>query len=65
MNPRADMSVSLRELLSALEFSQAELSRRIGVTVVTVNLWCNDHTRVPQVVLMYLRLLIEVRRLGK
>jgi transcriptional regulator with XRE-family HTH domain len=56
--------MKLEQLLGSLGWSQAELGRRIDVHRNTVSKWFRDNNP-PKVVLLYLELLIELRRVGE
>lgn len=53
-------SIRLRQRLSDVGLSQAELARRMDVTERTVSLWTTGKGRVPGAVLAYLDLLAEI-----
>lgn len=54
----------LREILEELDWSGAELSRRIGKHQNTVTWWMTNPTKVPTHVLAYLELVVSVKRLA-
>lgn len=53
--------ISLLEALEELGWSQAKLARHIDVSNSTVNRW--TRSKMPKVVMMFLTLLIDIRRL--
>ena len=50
--------------LRELGWTQVELSKRLDVHVVTVNTWATGRIPVPKSVLLWLSLLVQVRRFG-
>lgn len=58
-------NVELQQVLSALKWSQAKLSRRIGVDKNTVGRWVSGKNKVPKVVIMYLELKYVLQDLAK
>ena len=59
------MREKLREQLAALDMTQAELGRMIGVGPVSVNRWATGKRPVPTWLWSYLRLVGEVRTLAR
>lgn len=55
--------VDLSGYLKELGWSQGELARRIKVKPNTVNRWVNKKTNCPEVVILYLRLLLDIHGL--
>ena len=51
----------LERYMNILGWSQAELSRRIGVSKTTVCSWNNERHEVPRVVLLYLGILCRLK----
>ena len=54
---------NLEELLDKLGITKADLSKSLEVRPNTITNWSKG--KVPKVVVIYLRLLIEVRQLGR
>jgi transcriptional regulator with XRE-family HTH domain len=49
--------------LGKLGWTQAEFSRRTGVTTVTVSRWMNGHSPFPKWVAEYLRVVVLAREI--
>ena len=57
-------NVEIGFLLDEIGWSHSEFARRINVNNNTVSRWVTGKSGVPQIVIMYLELVCEVRRLG-
>jgi transcriptional regulator with XRE-family HTH domain len=55
----------ITEKLKELEWSQAELGRRINVTPNSVTKWKSGTRKTPKVVLLYLDMMIKLREMSK
>lgn len=56
--------MKLEQLLKELGWSQAELGRRIGVHKNTISNWCSSN-KPPEVVIFYLEMKLQLRKLGE
>ena len=53
---------TLNELLAELGWSQRKLARVCRVEPNTANRWANDVSETPHVVLLYLQLLVDIKK---
>jgi transcriptional regulator with XRE-family HTH domain len=57
-------NVKLKDKLKVLDWSQAELARRIEVEGSTITRWINDKYPAPKCVYLYLDALIEIKNIS-